>query len=52
MSIYDYKYTSIENRPMQMSQYQGKVVLIVNTAGKYGFTPQYNGFTVIGFPYR
>lgn len=62
MSIYDYEYTSIENKQVQMSQYQGKVLLIVNTASKCGFTPQYKGleelyqsykdrgFTVIGFP--
>ncbi|QAT41832.1 glutathione peroxidase [Aminipila luticellarii] len=62
MSIYDYEYTSIENKPVQMSDYKGKVLLIVNTASKCGFTPQYKGleelyqkyknqdFTIIGFP--
>lgn len=62
MSIYDYEYTSVENKPIQMSEYKGKVLLIVNTASKCGFTPQYkglealyekykdHGFMVIGFP--
>ena len=62
MSVYDFEYTSIENQPVRMSDYKGKVLLIVNTASKCGFTPQYKGleklyqsyrergFTIIGFP--
>ena len=62
MSVYDYEYTSIEKRPVKMSEYEGQVMLIVNTASKCGFTKQYEGleelyktykdrgFTVIGFP--
>lgn len=62
MPIYDYEYTSIEGNPVSMSEYKGKVILIVNTASKCGFAPQYQGlqelyekyhdqgFIVLGFP--
>lgn len=62
MSLYDYEYISIENKPVKLAEYEGKVLLIVNTASKCGFTPQYKGleelyrkygdrgFVVIGFP--
>lgn len=42
-SIYDYKITDRSNKEILMSDYKGKVLLIVNTATGCGFTPQYKG---------
>lgn len=62
MSIYDFSVTSIDGTELAMSDFKGKVLLIVNTASKCGFTPQYKAlqalydtygpdkFAVLGFP--
>ena len=41
MSIYDYSVTTPDNKALSLSEYKGKVMLIVNTATGCGFTPQY-----------
>lgn len=41
MSIYDFKVKSIDGENVNLSDYKGKMLLIVNTATGCGFTPQY-----------
>ena len=61
-SLGDFKATSLDGRVVDLGDYEGRVVLVVNTASQCGLTPQYaglqglydtyaqQGFTVLGFP--
>jgi glutathione peroxidase len=61
-SIYDFSARSLAGEVTPLKQFEGKVLLIVNTASACGFTPQYKGlealqqsygargFSVLGFP--
>lgn len=46
-NFYDFKAKSIDSKQINMRQFKGKVVLIVNTASKCGFTPQYEGLETL-----
>jgi glutathione peroxidase len=61
-TIYEFSARTIQGKEQSLAEYKGKVVLIVNTASKCGFTPQYaglealyekykdQGFVILGFP--
>ena len=60
--LYEIEVSDINRKPVQISAYKGKVLMIVNTASSCGYTPQYNDleavyqkykskhFAVLGFP--
>lgn len=52
MSLYDFKLETLDGKPVDMSKYKGKVLLVVNTASKCGYTPQYAGLQALSEKYK
>ena len=50
--FYQFKAKSLQGKDISMKNYEGKVVLIVNTASKCGFTPQYEGLEALYKKYQ
>ena len=50
--IYDFKVKNDEGQDVSLSDYKGKVLLIVNTATRCGFTPQYKELEALYEKYR
>ncbi|WP_281647015.1 glutathione peroxidase [Parendozoicomonas sp. Alg238-R29] len=52
MSIYEFSAQTIKGETVSLEEYRGKVLVIVNTASKCGFTPQYKGLEAIYKKYQ
>ena len=50
--IYDFKTRSNKGAEVDFAQFEGKVLMIVNTASKCGFTPQYDGLEALYQKYK
>lgn len=50
--VYEFEAKSLDGKPVPLQSFAGKVMLVVNTASKCGFTPQYEGLEALYQKYR
>lgn len=51
-TFYDFEANNIKGKTVSMKEYEGKTVVVVNTASKCGFTPQYEGLEALYQKYK
>lgn len=52
MSVHDFEFKSIDGEPLPLKRFEGRPMLIVNTASECGYTPQYKGLQSLWSDYR
>lgn len=52
LSAWNFRLTAIDGEPLPMRKFKGKVVLLVNSASKCGYTPQYDGLQKLHLDYQ
>ena len=52
MNIFDFKANDYKGNEVELKQFQGQVILVVNTATRCGFTPQYEGLEALYEKYK